>query len=326
MRAFCWMCLLLAVMQSAMAHDARPISVELSVEQDLVTTRLKVPDALSVFEIPKLVMPAHCEPADVQQMALGFGTHKRQALYRCSDTLYGGEISLEFPGANPSLSTVIRAEMPAGEVFSAVLGPGTTEWLIPNEEEATTVALQYTWLGVEHIWLGIDHLLFVLCLLFIAKTPRRILITITGFTVAHSLTLILSTLSWVSLPIPVVEAIIALSIVFLALEILRENTQSWTFRYPVIVATSFGLLHGFGFASVLRDIGLPQTELPLALLMFNVGVEIGQVLFILGVWALARLFSIDRLESLPNARLMASYLVGTLASFWFIDRTLGFWV
>ena len=131
---------------------------------------------------------------------------------------------------------------------------------MPDAENRFAVATEYTWLGIEHIWIGIDHLLFVACLLFIAKTSRRVLITITGFTVAHSITLALSALDLVRIPTPPVEAAIALSVVFMAWEIAKGNMNSLTHRYPIAVSSSFGLLHGFGFAAVLRDIGLPQDK------------------------------------------------------------------
>jgi len=173
---------------------------------------------------------------------------------------------------------------------------------------------------------GIDHLLFVACLMFIAGTLRRIFITITGFTIAHSLTLVLSALEIVRVPVPPVEATIALSIVFLATEILRKNENSLTYRYPVIVSMSFGLLHGFGFAAVLREIGLPQTEMATSLLFFNVGVEVGQILFVLGLVGL--FFSFKRFAGQLNYRRMQSpisYFIGTVACFWFIERVASFW-
>ena len=155
------------------------------------------------------------------------------------------------------------------------------------------------------------------------------MITITGFTLAHSLTLALSTLQIVELPIPPVEAAIALSIVFLAVEIARNDQSSWTYRFPISVSTSFGLLHGFGFAAVLREIGLPQTELPAALLFFNVGVEIGQVIFRswfgwgYSHWASDCLSEIKRSEKIlmtVPVQTMASYFIGAVARF-LVDRT-----
>ena len=323
------LCLLLPVF--AEAHDARPISLEINQEGDgfLYSSRLRVPDAID--RAPQLLMPGNCEAIDELTVARVPGSETARRTYSCGSTIQGHEIGLGFASSNPSLSTVVRVLLSDGVVYSTILPPSETRWVVPEEEQALKVAGQYIWLGVEHIWLGIDHLLFVLCLVFVAahvpeKRWQRILVTITGFTIAHSITLVASTLDLVYLPIPAVEAVIALSIVFLSLEILRDEPDSWTYRYPVSVAASFGLLHGFGFASVLRDIGLPQTELPVALLSFNVGVEIGQILFVLVVLAVGRLVSDLNEEREAQVRVFASYLVGTLATFWLIDRTLSFWV
>ncbi|MBW2190201.1 MAG: HupE/UreJ family protein [Deltaproteobacteria bacterium] len=187
---------------------------------------------------------------------------------------------------------------------------------------------------MQHILGGYDHLLFLVCLLLIAGTGRRILVTITGFTIAHSVTLALSALGVVRVPVAPVEAAIALSIVFLAVEIVRGDPDSLTYRYPIAVAASFGLLHGFGFAAVLGETGLPQTEIPAALFFFNLGVEVGQIAFVVGiifVYQLARsalgalglrALAADRLHQL---RTPAAYAVGSLASLWMIQRVATFW-
>ena len=190
------------------------------------------------------------------------------------------------------------------------------------------VAATYTRLGIEHILLGIDHLLFVACLLLVAGGGRRLLLTITGFTVAHSVTLALSALELVRLPVPPIEAAIALSIVFIAVEIARGKKNSLTYRYPIAVSSSFGLLHGFGFAAVLREIGLPQNEIPTALLCFNVGVEIGQIAFVgvllLLMYAIKPVLAMDVdgpvHASASRIRVSAAYLIGSVASYWLIAR------
>lgn len=166
-----------------------------------------------------------------------------------------------------------------GEQHTRLLKPNENNWSIPDAETPSRIAWDYTVLGLQHILAGFDHLLFLLCLLLVAGSWKRVLVTITGFSVAHSLTLVLSALEWVRLPLPPVEAVIALSIIFLATEIIKDNRETLTWRYPVAVSSSFGLLHGFGFAAALADIGLPQTELITGLLFFNVGVEVGQVFF-----------------------------------------------
>jgi hydrogenase/urease accessory protein HupE len=182
--------------------------------------------------------------------------------------------------------------------------------------------------GIEHILFGFDHLLFVLALILIVRSGRVLLWTITAFTIAHSITLSLATLGVVYVPGPPVEATIALSILLLACEIVRlqRSQASMTARWPWIVAFSFGLLHGFGFAGALTEIGLPQSDIPLALFTFNVGVEAGQLIFIaavLGVLACAR-----RIDFPPvverHALSVATYAIGTVAAFWFIERLAGF--
>lgn len=186
-------------------------------------------------------------------------------------------------------------------------------------------ASRYTVLGIEHILAGLDHLLFVLALLFVVQGRWKLVKTITAFTVAHSITLALATLGFISLPSAPVEAAIALSIVFLATEIVqhRRGQTSLTFEKPWLVAFAFGLLHGLGFAGALSEIGLPPPEVPVALLFFNVGVEIGQLIFVaatlLLIWSARRFGNIDRLAA--PVRLLVVYLIGTAAMFWFLERT-----
>jgi hydrogenase/urease accessory protein HupE len=188
----------------------------------------------------------------------------------------------------------------------------------------------YTILGIEHILTGFDHLLFVLALVLLVQGARRLLLTITAFTVAHSLTLAGATLGWVHVPGPPVEASIALSIVFVASEIVhaKQGRFSVTQQYPWIVAFTFGLLHGFGFAGALAEVGLPQSSIPIALLFFNVGVEIGQLLFVgavLTVIAVGRRAE-HRLRWPKPAWMwrIAPYAIGALASFWLVERVAAF--
>ena len=184
--------------------------------------------------------------------------------------------------------------------------------------------MTYGALGVEHILLGIDHLLFVLALLLIVSGWRKLVATITAFTVAHSITLALATLGFVNVPQAPVEAVIALSILFVAVEIVhwRQGREGLTRRRPWVVAFLFGLLHGLGFAGALTEIGLPEHAIPLALLFFNIGVEIGQLLFIAVI--LAAIPGLRRL-SLPEwAWRIPVYSIGGLAAFWTIERIVGF--
>ena len=328
--------LLLFVASAAQAHDARPNYVQITeTETNTFSVSWKVPASMPGRALPYPTLPAGCkserEPAWQQSGAEYVG----QQTYQCSEPLSGRVVGIEFPIINPSLSTLYRIRLANGEEHIRILTPSQTEWTVPDAENRFAVATEYTWLGIEHIWIGIDHLLFVACLLFIAKTPRRLLFTITGFTVAHSITLALSALDLVRIPTPPVEAAIALSVVYMAWEIAKGNEQSLTHRYPIAVSSSFGLLHGFGFAAVLRDIGLPQTELPTALLFFNVGVEIGQILFIgalLAGFFLLRPVFVRVLRSARDSEvhwrsltIPASYAIGSIASYWMIDRVTGFW-
>jgi hydrogenase/urease accessory protein HupE len=182
----------------------------------------------------------------------------------------------------------------------------------------------YALLGFEHILNGIDHLLFVACIVLVASNVTKLFWAITGFTLAHSLTLFLSALNIVKLPIPPIEAIIALSIIFLASEIAKQNQASLTYRYPVAVSSSFGLLHGFGFASALMEIGLPETDLPLALLFFNVGVEVGQLVFVAALILTIRIVSSFNQKNKNKWHLPVSYFIGSVATMWLIERVILF--
>ena len=206
----------------------------------------------------------------------------------------------------------------------ARLTPATTTITVSDSESWQEVIFTYTALGIEHILLGIDHLLFVLALLMIVPNLRTLVFMITAFTVAHSLTLGLATLGFVNVPPAPVEAVIALSILFVAVEIVhwRQGREGITRRKPWIVSFLFGLLHGFGFAGALADIGLPEHAIPLALLFFNVGVELGQLAFVAAVlmlWALLR-----RVRLPEWAWRVPTYSIGALAAFWTIDRISGF--
>ncbi|WP_290659755.1 HupE/UreJ family protein [Aquabacterium sp.] len=179
------------------------------------------------------------------------------------------------------------------------------------------IATAYVALGVEHILGGIDHLLFVVGLLFLVGFNRRLLWTITAFTVAHSLTLALSALGLLALRSPPVEALIALSIVLVVVEALHRK-QTIAKRWPALVAFLFGLVHGLGFAGALKEIGLPESHLLIALLTFNVGVEIGQLMTVAAAWALWR--AVSRWPSVSLARTAALYGIGTMAAFWAWSR------
>ena len=224
--------------------------------------------------------------------------------------------------ASTMTDALVRVQFADGSEWIERLTPGASRATIPAGRSAWAVAATYLKLGVEHILLGVDHLLFVLALILIARNTRELIKAITAFTVAHSITLAGATLGFVHVPPKPVEAAIALSIAFVALEIVRarDGEPGIAARAPWLVAFAFGLLHGFGFAGALSEIGLPAGHIPVALLFFNVGVEIGQLLFVAVVLSLAALVRLVR-RPLPHwAGLVPPYLIGSLAMFWVIQR------
>jgi hydrogenase/urease accessory protein HupE len=221
---------------------------------------------------------------------------------------------------------LVRIEFVDGSSWVERLTPPRPEAMIPAQQSGWLVAVAYRKLGVEHILLGIDHLLFVLALLIIARGTWSLLAAITAFTAAHSITLALATLGFVHVPSKPVEAMIALSIVFVAAEIVRarRGRKGLAASAPWLVAFTFGLLHGLGFAGALSEVGLPQGHIPVALLFFNIGVEFGQLLFVAAVLVIAALIRRSRSPLPPWARLVPPYAIGSVAMFWVIQRIASF--
>jgi len=322
----------------ARADEPRPLYVE-AVETGAGTYELtwRMPPNFSAGDAPDLQLPADCTQAGPTLRRTDTMGHWQQERVHCRASLAGRTIRTAYPNGNPGLGTIFKTVALDGRSDIALELPQEHSLRVPAAGmQAKSVVLQYIRLGIEHIWIGFDHLLFAACLVWIAGTMRRILITITGFTLAHSLTLTLAALGVVRVPIAAVEAIIALSIVFLAVELAKGPRDTLTWRHPIAVSSSFGLLHGFGFASVLAEIGLPQGDLVAALFSFNVGIEIGQVVFVGCLIAVVSLlrgmaqFVHDRKAhwhlstTLPYApRLAVAYGVGILASLWMLERVTG---
>lgn len=235
--------------------------------------------------------------------------------------------SLRIAGLEATMTdALVRSEFADGTSWTQRLTPSQPAAVIPVRQSALTVAGVYLGLGVEHILFGIDHLLFVLALLMITHGGWKLVKTVTAFTAAHSITLALATLGLVRVPQAPVEAVIALSIVFVAAEILhgRQGREGLTARAPWIVAFTFGLLHGFGFARALSEIGLPQGQIPAALLFFNVGVEAGQLIFIAAVLSLIAAFGRLRIPLPRWSEPVPAYAIGSVAMFWVIQRVAAF--
>ena len=244
----------------------------------------------------------------------------------CTEDLKGKVIKLE--GLEDSqLDVLLRLEFLDKSSQSVLLNASQNSYDIKEDASSLQIIKTYTWLGITHILMGFDHLLFVFLLLLIVQNMRLLFWTISAFTLAHSMTIAGATLGLVSLPQQPVEAIIALSIVFLALEIVykKRGKVGLTFKYPWLIAFIFGLLHGFGFAGALAEIGVPQQAVTLALIFFNVGVELGQLMFVLIIvlvaLALRYLVPVKFMEKLEMFLL---YAIGGLASFWMFERVLAF--
>jgi len=262
------------------------------------------------------------------------GAYVERRSIRRDGGFIGQAVSIEGLSAT-STDVLVRIESLAGAIQTERLSPTKTSFVIQAVPGAGEVAGTYLRLGVEHILFGFDHLLFVLALVILVKTWSRVAITVTAFTIAHSITLAAATLGFVNVPGPPVEATIALSIMLVSVEILnaRRGKPSLAARLPWLVAFSFGLLHGFGFAGALAEVGLPQHAIPVALLFFNIGVEIGQLLFVTTVLSLISLSGYVASQVAEPALIQrrfdrldvtAAYAIGIAAAYWLVERTTAF--
>lgn len=209
-----------------------------------------------------------------------------------------------------------------GQQIQEILRPSTPSMLIHLKGAGKMPVPAYLRLGVEHILTGFDHLSFVLGLLLLVRSRLMLVKTITAFTIAHSITLVAAALDYVHVSAPVIESLVALSIVFVAVELARfyRGHDGLTVRYPWVISFTFGLLHGFAFAGSLADIGLPPHNIPLALLLFNLGVELGQLLFVGCVFAFIGLLRLLPRQFPTWTRWLAPYAIGALSSYWMLER------
>jgi hydrogenase/urease accessory protein HupE len=249
--------------------------------------------------------------------------------------LTGDKIDIDGLAATMT-DVLVRIENLDGTIQVTHVTPSSPSFVVAAAPSALEVIRTYLVLGVEHILFGVDHLLFVLALIILVKGWRKLVGTITAFTIAHSITLAAATLGFVHVPSKPVEATIAVSIVFVACEIVhrRQGRSGLTEMWPWVIAFSFGLLHGFGFAGALREVGLPQNAIPLALLSFNIGVELGQLLFIGVVMAVIALavratkkfsqWNVAPQSAFSWCENILAYAIGGVAAFWLIERTLSF--
>jgi hydrogenase/urease accessory protein HupE len=234
----------------------------------------------------------------------------------------GQEILIEGLSSTQT-DVLVRIYYKEGDAETHLLRPASPSAVVGGVPSKIERIIAYVQLGIQHILMGIDHLLFVLGLLLIVQSRWMLLKTITSFTLAHSITLCVATLGYASVPLPPLNVVIALSILFLGPEIVRSwrGETSLTIRHPWVVAFAFGLLHGFGFATGLIDMGLRETEIPLALLLFNIGVEIGQIAFVILIILLERSFRTLEIHWPRLVRLSPGYTVGSLGAYWTIQRS-----
>ena len=302
------------VAAAAWSHEVRPVALGI-IERGTIQyqVELRVPASVEPGNRPEVQWPEGCD-AQVS------------GSLRCAQPLAGRQVRLRWPLYNPSVTTLVKYTTRDGQVRTTVLPPDAPVWIVPAEPSARDVVSGYFALGVHHILGGWDHLLFVAGLMLIARGWRALLLAVSGFTLAHSLTLSLAALGLVRVPIPPTEAAIALSILFLAREALQPPEQSLAQRYPLLVSALFGLLHGLGFAAALGDVGLPQQQLTWALLFFNLGVETGQLLFIVALLAIVFACRLPG-RLVPQSprwsrapRTVMAYLIGIPAAFWLVQR------
>ena len=311
-------------------HALQPGYLELRlIEKDLYAVVWKTPASGGRPMAISAQLPERCDPRTPGQPIWNGAAYVVRWTANCPGGLEGGLIHIDGLDQT-STDVLVRFDFADGVNQAHRLTASDPSFTVPTQPSSLEVVRTYLLLGFKHILSGVDHLVFILALLLLVNGVRRLIITVTAFTIAHSLTLAGATLGFVQMPGPPIEAVIALSIAFVASEIIhsRRGKPGLTERYPWVVAFTFGLLHGFGFAGALAEIGLPQSSIPIALLFFNVGVEIGQLFFIASVFAIIALArQITRRIDVPRpawAWAVPPYAIGSLAVFWVIQRTAAF--
>jgi hydrogenase/urease accessory protein HupE len=326
-RSFAVLFFLLAAAHILRAHEVRPGYLELR-QTDVNTYAVlwKVPAVGDLRLSIHPHFPENCKTAGEVTRHRASDSYSERLFIACSRGLNGRTIAIDGLAATMT-DVLVRIERTDGSTQLARLTQSKAELIVEAAPGKLQVARVYSVLGVEHILTGIDHLLFVLALIIITRGGWKLAKTVTAFTVSHSVTLTAATLGFVHVWQKPVEAIIALSIVFVAAEILhgRQGRLGITARAPWIVALTFGLLHGLGFAGGLSDAGLPQAHIPLALLFFSLGVEAGHFLFIGAVLAVIFLVQHPKVVTPQWTRLVPPYAIGAVASYWFIARITAFW-
>jgi hypothetical protein len=304
--------LLLASMVPALAqaHGMRSAYVEL---QELAAGRATIRLKLSVPE-PSLQLLA---PDGCTLQLEAIDGYASAGTLTCDGTLSGR--TLKMRGLGPIITeAVIDVELVGGGRATHLLRAGAPEWQIAEEAGALQVAAEYLKLGVQHIATGADHLLFLLLLVLALKRPRAVILAETAFTLSHSLSFTATALGWVRVSPAAAEACIALSLLLVALDVERPGAERLSARRGALLALLFGLVHGLGFAGGLRELGLPEAHVPLALVGFGAGVELGQIAFL--TVALVAAHFASRAKGWRYAATATAYGIGAVSSYWLIQR------
>jgi len=310
------------------AHETRPAYLELrETTAESYDVLWKVPAAGDLRLGIYVELPAGTERLSEPRGLFADGAYLERWSVRVPGGLAGGAIHIAGLDAT-RIDVLVRIVHADGATQVVRLLPGAPSFVVAARPDVLGIVRTYAALGIEHILTGIDHLLFILGLLLVTRGGWRLVKTVTGFTVSHSLTLTAATLGWVNVPQAPVEAVIALSIVFVAAETLhlRRGSEGLTARHPWFVAFAFGLMHGLGFAGGLSAAGLPPGHIPTALLFFSVGVEAGHLAFVTAVLAVLALVRRVRLPWPGWVEMVPPYAIGTVAMYWVLERTQAFFV
>jgi len=320
------------------AHEGRPVYIELfELDNNVYELSWKIPPVLSSEDLPVLRLRGeHCRK-ESEQLSNGLLGKKRYVCLSPSSQkslvkdASQSELAVDiiYPFINPALSSLLVFTTHSGDVRQIYSSPEVTYIKVPGDSNYLSIAKQYILGGIEHILIGYDHLLFVFCLLGLIRSRRDLFLTISGFTLAHSVTLILASFNYISINILLIETLIALSITVLAAEVIKglvfSQNHSLAWRYPIFASSILGLLHGFGFASVLADLGLPSDLKISALLFFNIGIEIGQLVFVICVVIISqvilRFFKESNRENTQKKILVSStFIIGVVSAYWTLTR------
>ena len=309
----------LLVAKAAFAHPLAPALLEL---REAASGKVEVTWKRSALRVPgsdlQPILPSDCpvlEAPRVEEQGTAMLAHWT---IDCGQAGIVGR-TLRIDDQGPArIDTLVRIELADGRQIQRVLRRSEPSMVVPARASRLTVFLDYLTIGFEHILSGADHLLFVFGLFLLCSGIAPLAKTVTAFTVGHSITLSLAALGYARFPSGPIEVLIAATVLALAVDLARDEARpTWMRRFPWPMALVFGLLHGLGFAGALREVGLPDGEIPMALFSFNVGIEIGQLTFVAALLALTPLV---RRIPIPLPRRVAVYAMGSLAAFWMIER------